>query len=60
VTTFVYDALNRLSSEQFTQNGSGPLRIDLAYNAGTDEVSSMTRYHDLAGTPAGAKWCVGE
>ena len=46
--TSVYDAANHLTSKQFT-DGTTPLRFDLAYTA-SDQVSSLTRYSDLAGT----------
>ncbi len=49
VTTYVYDADNELISEQFGGMGQVPLRIDLTYD-GRGELSTETRYSDLAGT----------
>ena len=43
VTTFVYDALNRLTSEQFGGSGQTALRMDLTYTA-QDEIATQTRY----------------
>ena len=48
-TTSVYDADNNLESEQFGGAGQTPLRIDFTYNA-DNQVSTITRYSDLAGT----------
>src|SRR5262249_47648122 len=46
--TSVYDASNRLTSRQFS-DGTTQARFDLAYNA-RDEMTSLTRYQDVAGT----------
>src|SRR5207245_101157 len=45
--TYVYDALNRLTSEQ--SSGQTALRLDLTYTA-QDEIATQSRYKDLAGT----------
>ena len=52
VTTYVYDADNELISEQFGGTGQIPLRIDMTYD-GRGELSTETRYSDLAGTQVG-------
>ena len=49
MTTYVYDADNELTSEQFGGTGQTPLRIDMTYDA-DGEVLTETRYSDLAGT----------
>jgi hypothetical protein len=47
--TYVCDALNRLTSEQFGGSGQTPLRLDLTYTA-QDEIASEIRCKNLAGT----------
>ena len=49
MTTYVYDADNELTSEQFGGTGQTPLRIDMTYDA-DGELLTETRYSDLAGT----------
>jgi RHS repeat-associated protein len=49
VLTYVYDNADRLTSEQFAGTGQTSLRADFGYDNG-DELSSLTRYSDLAGS----------
>ncbi len=49
VLTYVYDNANRLTSEQFGGTGQTPLRADFGYD-NADELTSLTRYSDLAGS----------
>jgi YD repeat-containing protein len=48
VLTSVYDNANRLTSRKFS-NSAGTLRIDPGYD-NRNELTSLTRYSDLAGT----------
>jgi YD repeat-containing protein len=49
LTTSVYDAVDLLTSQQFSaSSGATPLRVDLAYQ-GNDLLSTLTRYSALAG-----------
>ena len=45
----IYDAVNRLVTIQFGGVSQIPMRVDLAYTA-RDQLASVTRYSDLAGT----------
>jgi RHS repeat-associated protein len=47
--TVAFDALNRQTSEQTAVSGGSAMRFDYAYTA-RSQVSSVTRYSDLAGT----------
>ena len=47
-TTSTFDALNRLTSRQFT-DGVTPLRVDEAYTS-IGQVGTITRFSNLAGT----------
>ncbi len=49
VTTYVHDADNELTNEQFGGVGQTPLRMDMTYN-GDGELATETRYSNLAGT----------
>ena len=49
VTTYVYDAGNELTSEQFGGVSQTPLHMALTYN-GDGELATETRYSNLAGT----------
>ena len=49
VTNYSYDAVNELTSEQFSGTGQVPLRIDMSYDA-DGEVLTETRYSNLVGT----------
>ena len=49
LTTSVYDAVNRLTTREFSTGGVNPLRFDQTFTA-RDQLASVTRYSDLAGT----------
>jgi RHS repeat-associated protein len=51
-TTSTYDALNRLTERQFGGSGQTPLHASLTWTA-RDQLSTITRYDDQAGTLAG-------
>jgi RHS repeat-associated protein len=48
-TSYVYDALNRVTAEEFTASGQPTLCVSLTYSA-RDQVATETRYDDLAMT----------
>jgi RHS repeat-associated protein len=49
VTTYLYDADNEPTSEQFGGTGQVPLRIDMTYDADGERLTE-TRFSDAAGT----------
>jgi RHS repeat-associated protein len=49
VTTYIYDAANRLTSEEFGGSSQTPLRIDQTFTA-RNQLATQTRCSDLAGT----------